>query len=104
MASSNKSAGYARIVISRAGPHENGVPGCNGCRVRINGACASCSTYDLMRKGVELAKRGRPAPKVIRWLKEARDARYAGDFGRAYAAAAQAVAALQPSPSTMPSA
>ncbi len=98
MPSPGKSAVYAGVVITRAGPHENGGPGCNGCRVRINGKCASCTTFELTRKGVELAKRARPTPKVIRWLKEARDARYAGDFARAYAAAWQAVAALQPNP------
>jgi len=98
MTSPAKTAGDAGTVISRAGPHEGGRPGCNGCRVRINGECASCLTFELTRKGVDLAKRARPSPKVVRWLKEAKDARYAGDFARAYAAASQAVAALQAAP------
>jgi hypothetical protein len=96
MAGPSKAAGYAGLVVTAGEPHEGGAPGCNGSRIKLNGACAACSTLDLIRQGVERAKslRGRPPARTLQLLKEAKEARDAGDFQRAYVAASQALADL----------
>jgi hypothetical protein len=84
---------YRGIKIFEGEPHEGGRPECRGSTLKVNGECAVCVTFDMMKQGVDLAKqiKPRPPPEVLKLLKEAKEARDARDYAKSFFVAQKAL-------------
>ncbi len=84
---------YVGVKVFEGRPHEGGRPECKGSTLKVNGECAVCVTFDMMKQSVDLAKQIKPRPpaEVLKLLKEAKEARDARDFAKSYFVAQKAL-------------
>ncbi len=83
---------YAGVKVFEGAPHDGE---CKGSTLKINGECAACSTLDLLKQAVTIAKQVKPSKEIIDGLKDARKARDEKDFARAFALTRRAISTME---------